>query len=330
MADTNFVDKTTVVPTEWLNEVNTLLWEVFTGATTAEEARTAIGLVLGTDVMAYDATLTSLASLGTAADRMAYTTGVDTWTETVITAVGRSILDDNTVGDVRTTLGLGSIATQASDNVTITGGSVTGITDLTVADGGTGVSSLTQYGVLVGAGSGAVQVTAAGTAGQVLTSNGTSNPTFQDASGGGANYCDGDYPNYSSVLSWISLLTAGGAWESFGPTGSGADNIWTALDSVPSDATWVELDVQWVITANSSGNASVKLYACSAAVVSPVAGYTTEILNMYTTVDDQETVRLKAKVPVDSSQRFQMHYTNTNVLAHTTLIMLTGFNGTPA
>jgi hypothetical protein len=38
----------------------------------------------------------------------------------------------------RTSLGLGSIATQASSSVTITGGSITGITDLAVADGGTG------------------------------------------------------------------------------------------------------------------------------------------------------------------------------------------------
>ncbi len=41
----------------------------------------------------------------------------------------------------RTSLGLGSIATQASDSVSITGGSVAGITDLAIADGGTGASS---------------------------------------------------------------------------------------------------------------------------------------------------------------------------------------------
>ena len=46
---------------------------------------------------------------------------------------------------VRTSLGLGSIATQNSNNVTITGGSITGITDLAVTDGGTGASTLTGY-----------------------------------------------------------------------------------------------------------------------------------------------------------------------------------------
>lgn len=41
----------------------------------------------------------------------------------------------------RDSLGLGSIATQASGSVTITGGSISGITDLAVADGGTGAST---------------------------------------------------------------------------------------------------------------------------------------------------------------------------------------------
>ena len=44
--------------------------------------------------------------------------------------------------DARTSLGLGTIATQAANNVAITGGSVTGITDITVADGGTGASDV--------------------------------------------------------------------------------------------------------------------------------------------------------------------------------------------
>lgn len=39
-----------------------------------------------------DATLTSLAALGTAADKLAYTTGIDTWAEAAITAAGRSMV----------------------------------------------------------------------------------------------------------------------------------------------------------------------------------------------------------------------------------------------
>lgn len=66
---------------------------------------------------------------------------------------------------------IGTIASQDSDDVDITGGSITGITDLAVADGGTGASTLT--GVVIGNGTSAMTAVAAGTSGNVLTSNGT-------------------------------------------------------------------------------------------------------------------------------------------------------------
>jgi hypothetical protein len=73
----------------------------------------------------------------------------------------------------RTNLGLGTIATQNSNAVSITGGTITGITDLTVADGGTGRSTLTANNVLLGNGTSAVNFVAPGTSGNVLTSNGS-------------------------------------------------------------------------------------------------------------------------------------------------------------
>jgi hypothetical protein len=64
-----------------------------------------------------------------------------------------------------------------------------------VPSGGTGVATLTNHGVLVGQAAAAIAATGAGTAGQVLTSNGASaDPTFQAlpaASGGLAIYGDG-------------------------------------------------------------------------------------------------------------------------------------------
>ena len=57
-------------------------------------------------VQAYDATLASLSLLGTAADRIAYTTGIDTWAETALTSFGRSLIDDADAATARTTLGL--------------------------------------------------------------------------------------------------------------------------------------------------------------------------------------------------------------------------------
>ena len=84
--------------------------------------------------------------------------------------------------------GLGTMSTQNANSVAITGGSITGITDLTVADGGTGVSSFTAYSVVLGGttSAGALQnVSGVGTAGQVLTSAGAGAiPTWATPSGG--------------------------------------------------------------------------------------------------------------------------------------------------
>lgn len=60
----------------------------------------------GVDFQAYDATLASLAALGTVADRIAYTTALDTWAETPLTAAGRALIDDASAAAQRTTLGL--------------------------------------------------------------------------------------------------------------------------------------------------------------------------------------------------------------------------------
>lgn len=70
-----------------------------------------------------------------------------------------------------TALALGNMSTQAKSAVDITGGTIVGITDLAVADGGTGASSLT--GVVIGNGTSAMTAVAPGTSGNVLTSNGT-------------------------------------------------------------------------------------------------------------------------------------------------------------
>jgi hypothetical protein len=71
---------------------------------------------------------------------------------------------------------LGTIGTMAAQNKTavdITGGTIVGITDLTVADGGTGRSTLTANAVLVGAGTSGITSISPGTSGNVLKSDGT-------------------------------------------------------------------------------------------------------------------------------------------------------------
>ena len=79
-----------------------------------------------------------------------------------------------TTAFVQTATGtLGTMSTQNANNVAITGGSITGITDLAVADGGTGRSTLTANAVLTGNGTSGINSVSPSTAGNLLVSDGT-------------------------------------------------------------------------------------------------------------------------------------------------------------
>ena len=112
-------------------------------------------------------------------------------TDLVTSVAGRTGAITLTTADIS---GLGTIATQASSNVSITGGSITGITDLAVADGGTGASDAsgarTNLGLVIGT--------------DVLAPNGsaaslTSFPTFNQNTTGTA----------SNVTGTVAVLNGG-------------------------------------------------------------------------------------------------------------------------
>jgi len=75
----------------------------------------------------------------------------------VFVNAGETGLEAVSASSARTKLGLGTMSTQAANNVAITGGSVSGITDLAVTDGGTGASSAANARTNLGLGSIATQ-----------------------------------------------------------------------------------------------------------------------------------------------------------------------------
>jgi hypothetical protein len=86
-------------------------------------------------------------------------------------AITGGTVNGTTIGG--TTAAVGTFSTLNTANAAITGGTITGITDLAVADGGTGASTLSANAVLFGNGTSALQTVAPSTSGNVLTSNGT-------------------------------------------------------------------------------------------------------------------------------------------------------------
>ena len=102
-------------------------------AATYAAIRQLLNLVAGTDVQAYSQLLTALSALTTSANKGLYFTDANTPALFDLTSAGRALLDDADAAAQRTTLGLGTMATQDASSVTITGGTITGVT----IDGGT-------------------------------------------------------------------------------------------------------------------------------------------------------------------------------------------------
>ena len=126
-----------------------------TGASTAAAARQNLGVEIGVNVQAYDAGLQSISGLTTAANQGIFLTGSDTYSVYTFTAAGRALLDDADAAAQRTTLGLGTLATQS--------GTFTGTHSGTSSGTNTGDQTITLTGAVTGTGTGSFATTLANT-----------------------------------------------------------------------------------------------------------------------------------------------------------------------
>jgi hypothetical protein len=100
----------------------------------AAAQRATLGLVIGTNVQAYDAELAAIAGLTSAADKLPYFTGSGTAAVADFTSAGRALMDDADAAAQRATLGLGAAALLATPIPLASGGTAANLS----ATGGAG------------------------------------------------------------------------------------------------------------------------------------------------------------------------------------------------
>ena len=147
-----------------------------TGASTAADARTNLGVAINTDVQAYDAGLQSIAALATGSNQGIYLTATDTYATYTLTAAGRALLDDADVAAQRTTLGLGTLATQD--------GTFSGTHSGTSSGTNTGDQTITLTGPVTGTGTGtfATSITAGAIGTNEIANDAVTYEKLQDTS----------------------------------------------------------------------------------------------------------------------------------------------------
>lgn len=138
-----------------------------------------------------------------------------------------------------------------------------------------------------------------------------------------------DNPNISDTVFTVTGLTVS-TWESVGPTDSGADHIWTALDSVPSGVDWVEIRVTGSGSSTSvSGIKQIYVYVRGGdGEESNETNNRIFSLGAYGNADNiSDDSTSTAKTQVDSGNIFDMHYaTGFEVTTLTAFLIGYGYN----
>lgn len=138
-------------------------------------------------------------------------------------------------------------------------------------------------------------------------------------------YDDGAYPSVFPVDASVTKS----AWESVGPTGSGASNIWTALNSVPSTARIIIVSVATTVNPNgidrvASIQANARKVGSSAFPDGSTMLCTNDVLaDDYTsgTCYNYDTVF----IALDANRRFEIYWTDVNSDASNVDLYLKGF-----
>lgn len=127
------------------------------------------------------------------------------------------------------------------------------------------------------------------------------------------------------------LVTSGpaeGVYETFGPTGSGADNIWTALDNLPANARILKARVEIEFTTSGTGFGSATLYAVSNTVTTPGTGPTAEKAQLQYDPNSASALLFNTfdvEIPLDANQIFKARWNATGESSVIVALQYRGF-----
>ena len=136
-------------------------------------------------------------------------------------------------------------------------------------------------------------------------------------------------PFVSSDVFTASVI--GATYESVGPTGSGATNIWTALDSVPSWAEWVEVRIENRLQASTSGSpikswSGVYAKSGGSAVITGNYNLISRAAVLCDTTNNNVNETLStSKIPVNANNIFELSCQNSNVFTSLIYFTLVGY-----
>lgn len=108
----------------------------------------------------------------------------------------------------------------------------------------------------------------------------------------------------------------GASWEEIGKTGSGATNVWTALDSLPTGTTWIRLKILNSCDSSTGGNLAQYVYARATGSSTAAGNQTLVSSNRLTITGSGATASGLGPVidwpvvPVDSGGSFDLYFTS--------------------